>query len=66
MAGVAYTSRVTIVREQGPRRTAQLPGRAEPVTFGVHGDIAEHYGVDPEDHPPDATTIDYVIAATGG
>ncbi|WP_052669093.1 hypothetical protein [Nitriliruptor alkaliphilus] len=66
MADVAYTSKVRIVRERGPLRTAMLPGRADPVTFGVHGDIAAHYGVDPDDFPPDATTIDYLVAAAGG
>jgi hypothetical protein len=39
----------------------------QPVTFSVHGAIAEHYKVDPasltESH---ASTIDYVIAATAG
>jgi hypothetical protein len=66
MSEVAYRSRVTIVREGGPVRTAQVPGRTEPVTFGVHGEIADHYGVDPGDYPPDATTIDYLVAAAGG
>jgi hypothetical protein len=66
MTEVAYISKVTIVRERGPRRSAQLPGREEPVTFGVHGEVAEHYGVAPEDFPPDATTIDYLVAAAGG
>ncbi|WP_370326674.1 hypothetical protein [Euzebya sp.] len=66
MGDVVYTSSVSIVRERGPVRTAQLPGRDEPVTFGVHGAVAEHYGVDPEDFPPDATTLDYVVAAAGG
>jgi hypothetical protein len=47
-------------------RRAWLPGRSEPVTFGVHGAIAEHYGVSPDDYPPDTTTIDYVIAAAAG
>jgi hypothetical protein len=48
-------------------RIAYLPGEAQPVTFSVHGAIAEHYRVDPatltESH---AATIDYVIAATAG
>jgi hypothetical protein len=66
MSQVAYTSTVTIVRQRGPIRTAQLPGRAEPVTFGVHGAVAEHYGVDQADFPPDATTLDYLVAAAGG
>jgi hypothetical protein len=67
MSKVAYTSKVRIVRQQGPLRIAYLPGEAQPVTFSVHGAIAEHYKVDPakltESH---AATIDYVIAATAG
>lgn len=66
MSEVVYTSQVSVVRDQGPARTAQLPGRAEPITFGVHGAVAEHYGVDPDEIPADATTIDYLVAAAGG
>ena len=65
MAGDVYTSRVRLERVAGPVRRAWLPGEAQPVTFSVHGAIAEHYKVDPralaESH---AATIDYVIAAT--
>lgn len=32
--------------------------------FGVHGAVAEHYGVSPEEEH--ATTLDYVISATVG
>ena len=67
MSEVAYTSRVRIERLKGTLRIAYLPGEARPVTFSVHGAIAEHYRVDPasltESH---AATIDYVIAATAG
>lgn len=67
MAPVVYTSRIQIERRNGPLRIAHLPGEAQPVTFSVHGAIAEHYKVDPatlaESH---AATIDYVIAATAG
>jgi hypothetical protein len=67
MSAVAYTSRVRIERRQGPLRIAYLPGEVQPVTFSVHGTIAEHYKVNPasltESH---ASTIDYVIAATAG
>lgn len=66
MGDVVYTSKVEIVRERGPQRKAHLPAEESPVTFGVHGAIAEHYGVKPEDFPPHATTLDYVVAATGG
>lgn len=66
MGDVVYTSKVEIVRERGPLRFAHLPAEGTPVAFGVHGAVAEHYGVDPEDHPPHATTLDYVVAAAGG
>lgn len=66
MADVVYTSKVEIVRERGPLRSAHLPAEDTPVPFGVHGAVAEHYGVRPEDHPPHATTLDYVVAAAGG
>ncbi len=61
-----YTSRVTIERIRGPIRRATIPARAEPITFGVHSEVAEHYGVSPDEFPPDATTLDYLVAAAGG
>ena len=66
MDDIAYRAEVTIVRDRGPMRRAWVPGQTEPITFGVHGAIAEHYGVDPADYPANTTTIDYVIAAAGG
>jgi hypothetical protein len=67
MFAVAYTSKIRLERRKGPLRIARLPGEAQPVTFSVHGAIAEHYKIDPasltESH---AATIDYVIAATAG
>ena len=63
---VVYTSKVRIEREIGPVRRAYLPAEKDPVTFGVHSAIAEHYKVPPDKFPARATTIDYVVAATGG
>ena len=67
MSDVVYTSTVRLERRRGPLRLAYLPGESHPVTFSVHGAIAEHYKIDPttltESH---AATIDYVIAATAG
>ncbi len=63
---VAYRSVIEVERLRGPMRRARLPGREADVTFGVHGAIAEHYGVSPSDYPPDTTTIDYVVAAAVG
>jgi len=62
----AYVSRVRIERLGGPQRLAHLPAEREPVCFGVHSEVAEHYGVSPEQYPPHATTLDYVVAAAGG
>ena len=66
MSNDVYTSHVTIKRLGGPLRTAQLPAEDHLVKFGVHGAIAEHYGITGTGFEPHATTIDYVIAATGG
>ena len=66
MSDVVYEAKIRIERLQGPLRMAYLPAEEEAVTFGVHGAIAEHYGVPPEVSSPHATTIDYLIAAAGG
>jgi hypothetical protein len=66
MADPAYVSRVRITRQGGPQRLAYLPAEEDPVAFGVHDEVAEHYGVDPGTIPPRATTLDYVVAAAGG
>ena len=66
MSDVVYESRVTVRRLGGKLRAAWLPAETEPVMFGVHGSIAEHYGVTEADSEPHATTIDYVVAAAGG
>jgi hypothetical protein len=67
MADITYISHVRLERVKGPLRIAYLPGEAHPVSFSVHGAIAQHYKVDaarlPESH---AATIDYVIAAAAG
>ena len=63
---VVYTSHVKIERVKGPLRRAELPHVSEPVWFGVHSEVAEYYGIDPEMVPPHATTLDYVVAAAGG
>jgi hypothetical protein len=70
MSAVVYTSKIRLERRKGPLRIAYLPGEAQPVTFSVHGAIAEHYKIDPanltESHESHAATIDYVLAATAG
>ena len=66
MRDVVYRSEATIERINGPLRRAQLSGEPQPVMFGVHGAIAEHYGRAPGTYEPHAATIDYVVAATAG
>jgi hypothetical protein len=63
---VVYTSKARIERVKGPLRRAYLPLVKDPVKFGVHSEIAKHYGVDPSVHEPHATTLDYVVAAAAG
>ena len=66
MADVAYRSKVRIERVKGPLRRAYLPAEEGHTKFGVHSEVAEHYGVDTAVHEPHATTLDSVTAATGG
>lgn len=66
MSAVAYVSNSRIERIRGPLRLAYIPSESQPVTFGVHGAVAAHYGVKPDISEPHATTLDYVIASAGG
>ncbi len=67
MSEIVYVSKVRIERKNGPLRVAYLPGNPLPVSFSVHGAIAEHYKIPPEKITESyASTIDYVIAATAG
>jgi hypothetical protein len=66
IAGVTYTSRVRIERVRGPLRRAYLPGEPEPVLFGVHDEIGEHYGVAAGGEAEHAATLDYIVAAAAG
>jgi len=66
MGEVVYRSQVTVTRHRGPLRTATVPAEDRPLIFGVHGAVAEHYGTDPKDGEPHATTLDYLVAAAAG
>jgi uncharacterized OsmC-like protein len=66
MANATYVSRVRIERVKGPLRRAWLPAEQEPVLFGVHGAVAEHYKVPADVLEPHATTLDYIVAAAAG
>jgi hypothetical protein len=62
VAEVVYRSRLRVVRGQRGVRTAELPA-GEEVRFGVHSEVAAHYGRDPDGV---STTLDYVVAAACG
>ena len=66
MREVVYRAEIPLTRVKGPLRLAHLPAEPDPVRFGTHGPIARHYGIQGEVPDPHATTIDYVVAATGG
>jgi hypothetical protein len=66
VSDVVYTSRVRVERIRGPYRRAYLPAESEPVLFGVHSEIGEHYGVQPGGEAEHATTLDYIVAAACG
>ena len=66
MSDVVYRSQVRVERLKGPVRRAFLPAESVPVTFGVHGAVAEHYKMPPDRIEAHATTLDYIVAAAAG
>ena len=66
MGEVAYVSEVWIEREGGPVRRGHLPAEDEPVIYGAHGAVREHYGYPEGAYPDHATTLDHVVGAAAG
>jgi hypothetical protein len=66
MAEITYRSQVKVEPVRGFTRRAELPAEEEPVLYGVHSEIAEHYGVSPDKEEPHASTLDHLVAAAGG
>jgi hypothetical protein len=66
VSAVKYVSKVKVEPVEGKIRRAYLPVQEDPVMFGVHSEVAEHYGVSPENLEPYDTTLDYMVAAAGG
>ncbi len=66
MGELAYVSEVRVERLGGSLRAAYLPGEQEPVVYGMHGAVAEHYGAQPGQFPSHASTIDHVVGAALG
>ena len=66
MSTLAYVSEVRVERDPDGLRRAHLPGEPEPVVYGMHGAIAEHYGRAPGTFPEHASTIDHLVGAALG
>lgn len=66
MAAVVYTSHARVERLRGPLRRAELSGSDDPIFFGVHDEVADHYGVPRGSDAERSTTLDYVVAAAAG
>ncbi len=59
-----HTSHIRIYKDEGPVRRAYIEGFEEPAIFGVHSNIKDFYGVEPEVEYP--ATLDYIVASAGG
>ena len=66
MSEVVYVSEVRIEREGGPVRRGYLPAEDDPVLYGAHGAVREHYGYPEGEFPDHATTLDHVVGAAAG
>ena len=66
MSDVVYTSSITIEHLGVPDNAATIPLVTEPVVFGVHDEIAEHYKIPHGSFEPHAATLDYIVASAGG
>lgn len=64
MSKVIHQSHITITREKGPTRRAEIEGFGEPVFYGVHGGIKDFYNIEPEEEH--AATLDHIVGAVGG
>ena len=60
---VVHTSHITITRENGPTRRAEIEG-SEPIYLRSPGGIKKFYKVEPEEEH--AATLDHIVAAVGG
>jgi uncharacterized OsmC-like protein len=58
----------SIVRIQvtdGPDKLVWLPSEQQPVSMGMHDQLADHYKATPGSFEPRASTLDYVVGAVG-
>lgn len=66
MGEVVFRSKVRIEGLGGPDRAACLPAETDPVVYGMHGEVAEHYKVPVGAFAPHATTLDHAVGVAGG
>jgi uncharacterized OsmC-like protein len=66
MAKLIHLSKVRIHTEAKKKKIkrAQFEGFPDVVRMGLHGGVAEHFKIQPDEPLP--TTLDYVVAAIGG
>ena len=66
MGRLLQLSKVQVYREPGKGKVKNACFESFPgeVRMGVHGGIAEFFGVTPEEPLP--STLDYIVAAVGG
>jgi uncharacterized OsmC-like protein len=63
---VVYESRVRVEAKSGGIKLVHLPVETEAIPMGMHGPIAKHYKIPEGTYTPHASTLDYVVGATGG
>ena len=54
-----HTSHITIHKDKGPVRRAYIEGFETPTIFGVHTNIKDFYGIEPEKEYPATLDIYY-------
>lgn len=66
MAKLLHLSKVRVHKEANKKKikSAQFEGFPDVVRMGLHGGVAEHFKIQPDEPLP--TTLDYVVAAIGG
>ena len=64
MGKLVHTSHIRIEKDKGPRRRAYVENFEDPLLFGVHTNIKDFYGLEPEEELP--ATLDHIVAGVGG
>jgi len=65
VADVTYVSRAKVDPVEGKIRRAYIPAEEGPELFGVHDEVAEHYGVSSDEEEPRSSTLDYLVSSAG-